>query len=206
MKLSYAICACTEDRELASLLNFLLKVKDAEDEIVVLLDKDRTTPHVRRVLAEFGTSVVHHERVFDGNFSTHRNYHNSLCTGDFIFVIDADEMPTEVLIKNIKNIIHDNKNCEMVALPRVNICPGYTEEWLKKGTFTINDMGWINWPDWQGRIFKNAPHIKWSKNLHERVEGYKGGLQLIDNPKVALWHIKSVEKQDYQGAFYDNLV
>ena len=37
MKISYAICVCNEDNELNSLLSFLVKVVDDEDEINVLV-------------------------------------------------------------------------------------------------------------------------------------------------------------------------
>jgi len=48
--------------------------------------------------------IVVSEREFCGNFSEHRNYHASLCKGDYIFVIDADEIPQENLIKKHKKI------------------------------------------------------------------------------------------------------
>jgi hypothetical protein len=54
------------------------------------------------------------ERAFCGNFSEHRNYHASQCTGDYIFVIDADEIPRETLIKNIKSVITDT-NAELLS-------------------------------------------------------------------------------------------
>ena len=38
MKLSYAITVCNESRDLFSLVSFLLKVKDEEDEINILID------------------------------------------------------------------------------------------------------------------------------------------------------------------------
>ena len=38
MKLSYAITVCNESKDLYGLISFLLKVKDQEDEINVLLD------------------------------------------------------------------------------------------------------------------------------------------------------------------------
>jgi hypothetical protein len=50
VKISYAICVCNEDRELNSLVNFLLKVKDEEDEVNILVDSTNVTPEVRKVL------------------------------------------------------------------------------------------------------------------------------------------------------------
>ena len=71
--------------------------------------------------------------------------------------------------------------------------------------FSVNDFGWINWPDYQGRFFKNDGKIKWSLGLHERLIGSDKVSNLEANPRVALWHIKSIEKQNKQDTFYKNL-
>ena len=71
--------------------------------------------------------------------------------------------------------------------------------------FAVNDMGWINWPDYQGRFFKNNGKIKWSLGLHERLIGSEKVAKIQANPQLSLWHIKSVEKQDKQDMFYKNL-
>jgi hypothetical protein len=205
MKISYAICVCTEHRELYSLLNFLVKNKEAEDEINILMDSTKTTSSVKDVLEHFKEHLVKFEREFDGDFSAHRNYQNSTCTGDYIFTIDADEIPQEVLLKGIKKAIIDTGG-DLFYVPRINICPGYTQEWLKKCNFVTNELGWINWPDWQGRIFKNEPTILWGAKLHERIQGSKHPVQLQAEPNNAIWHIKTVEKQDSQDHFYKALV
>ena len=72
MKLSYAICVCNESRDLYSLISFLKKVIDPEDEINILIDSKHVTQNVRRVIDYFKDDVVTHEREFDGNFATHR--------------------------------------------------------------------------------------------------------------------------------------
>lgn len=95
MKITYSVTVCNESKELYSLLAFLKKVKDPEDDINVLLDTAHCTPNVRHVLKHFEEDVVLNERDFDGNFADHRNYHISTCSGDYIFMIDADEMPQE---------------------------------------------------------------------------------------------------------------
>ena len=75
MRLTYAITVCNEARDLYSLLSFLKKVKDTEDDINILLDTLHSTKSVRDVLSHFKESVVLHEREFDGNFAKHRNFH-----------------------------------------------------------------------------------------------------------------------------------
>jgi hypothetical protein len=186
--------------ELNSLLSFLVKVIDDEDEVNVLVDSGKVTEEVKTILNKFEDRIIVNEREFCGNFSDHRNYHITKCTGDYIFVLDADEIPQELLIRNIKNFDSD-----ILTVPRINIIPGYTEEWCKKMGFTVNDMGWINWPDYQGRFFKNNGKIKWSRGLHERLIGSDKVMNTPTNPRLSLWHIKTVEKQDKQDIFYKNL-
>ena len=195
MKLSYSITVCNEARDLFSLVSFLLKVKDEEDEINILLDTLHTSKNVRDVLSHFSNDIVLNEREFDGNFSEHRNFHLSKCTGDYIFIIDPDEMPTEKLIKMIKNGIMYS-GAELIRIPRINIHPGYTEEWIKQCNFSVNEVGWINWPDYICRVFLNTPEIKYGSELHENILGAKTVVNMNSDPSIAIWHIKSVEKQD----------
>ena len=200
MKISYAICVCNEHNELNSLLSFLSRVVDSEDEINILVDSGKVTDEVRDVLKKFEKRIVVNERKFCGNFSKHRNYHITKCKGEYIFVLDADEIPQEALVKNIRNFDSD-----ILYVPRMNIIPGYTEEWCKRMKFSVNEVGWINWPDYQGRYFRNNGKILWSLGLHERLIGSDKVAQLQAIPQLALWHVKSVEKQDKQDAFYSNL-
>jgi hypothetical protein len=200
VNISYAICVCNEDRELKSLVNFLLKVKDEGDEINILVDSKNVTPDVREVLKFYGDKIVVNEREFDGKFSDHRNYHATKCKGDYIFVIDADEMPQEALIVNIKSFDGD-----IMYIPRINICPGYTAKWLDTHKFSLNEVGWINFPDYQGRYYKNNGKIKWENDLHERLTGSDNVAKVDAKPLVSLLHIKTVERQDKQGEYYDSL-
>ena len=195
MKLSYAITVCNESRDLFSLVSFLLKVKDEEDEINILIDTAHVTDNVRNVIKHFGNKVVTCERDFDGNFSEHRNFHLSQCSGDYIFIIDPDEMPKEKLIKCIKKAVKDS-GADLIMIPRINIHPGFTPQFLEKCTFKTNELDWINWPDYICRVFPNKPGIKYGNDLHEVIVGYEKRVCLQADPSIAIWHIKSVEKQD----------
>tara|TARA_R110001606_G_scaffold363218_1_gene517188 strand:- start:467 stop:1117 length:651 start_codon:yes stop_codon:yes gene_type:complete len=194
MKLSYAITVCNESRDLFSLVSFLLKVKDDEDEINILIDTKHVTENVKNVIKNFENKVVTCERDFDGNFSEHRNFHLSKCSGDYIFIIDPDEMPKEKLIKGIKSAVKDS-GADLIMIPRINIHPGFTQKWLEKSTFTVNELDWINWPDYICRVFPNTPEIKYGNELHEVIVGYKKRIYLQADPSIAIWHIKSIEKQ-----------
>lgn len=195
MKVSYAITVCNESKEVYSLIAFLVKVKDADDEINVLLDSLHATEAVRSVLDHFRDSIVVHERDFCGHFAEHRNFHIGACTGDYIFVVDADEMPKEKLVTHVKAMIAES-GADLIMVPRINIHPGATQGWLEKCRFKVNALDWINWPDYQGRIFKNDPSIRYDGGLHEMVSGAKKPIALQADHTLALWHIKTVEKQD----------
>jgi len=217
MNISYAIMVCNESKELYSLIAFLIRVKDTNDEINILYDSLHGSDTVRSVLNYFKDSIVVNERDFCGDFAKHRNFHIGTCSGDYIFVIDADEMPKEKLIKNIKPTIEKSK-AELIMVPRINIHPGATEEWLKKCNFKVNEFEWINWPDYQGRIFKNDPTtIHYNNDIHEMISGAANPIALQADPSLALWHIKTVDKQDNRwddgkyvhpnnNNFYDSLM
>jgi glycosyltransferase involved in cell wall biosynthesis len=195
MKVSYAIMVYNESRELYSLVSFLKKVKDPVDEINILIDTAHVSKSVKEVIKKFESDIVVHNRDFDGDFSAQRNYHIDNCSGEYIFLIDPDEMPQEKLIVNIKKIIEET-DTDMIIVPRINICPGATNEWLEHCKFTTNQVGWINWPDYQTRIIKNVPNIRYSNRVHEILSGFSNPINLGAEPSVALWHIKSIEKQE----------
>ena len=66
--------------------------------------------------------------------------------------------------------------------------------------------GWVNWPDYQWRIWKNTPEIKWVNKVHERLDGFKTYAQLpADTEAMALYHPKTIDRQIKQNAYYDTL-
>lgn len=194
VKITYSIQVCNESRELFSLLNFLVKTIDYVDNIHVVVDSLHKTDKVQKVLDYFKKHITVFERPFD-SFYKNACYHKEVATGDYIFGIDADEMPQELLIKSIKQVI-STTDSEVVFIPRINIHPGMTQEFLHTcKQFKVNEMGWINWPDFQGRIYKNVDHIKWSDEIHTKLTGTDKAIGLKPTPQLAMWHIKSMEKQ-----------
>lgn len=194
MKLSYSIQVCNESRELFSLLNLLIKIIDEEDEINVIVDSNNKTQKVERVISHFRERINAIERPFD-TFKKNSDFHGQVATGDYIFAIDADEMPQESLIKKIKEVITET-GAEIVAVPRINIHPGITEQEAKDFGFVINDAGFINWPDFQTRIWKKCDHITWTDEVHTKLTGSNKAVCIQPIPSLALWHIKSMEKQN----------
>ena len=85
-----------------------------------------------------------------------------MCSGDYSFNLDADELVSHWFMADIHELLEANK-VDLVFLPRVNTVKGITDEHCRMYGYKINERGWINYPDWQGRIFRNRPNIRWEK-------------------------------------------
>lgn len=207
MKLSYAITVCNEFVEIQRLVNFLRENKRQQDEIVILFDQKNGTDEVAAWLTKQNKypNVQFWRGFFDGHFADWKNKLTEYCTGDFIFQIDADELPSKMLIDNVPNIIENNPFNDVYLVPRINTVEGLTQEHIDRWGWNVNDKGWVNWPDFQWRIWKNTSEINWINKVHERLDGFKTYAPLPANPDLALQHPKDIKRQELQNAFYDSL-
>ena len=208
MKISYAIPVCNELLEITKLLNFLKKYIDKEDEVVVLFDTNNGSQSVEQFLRAKSVNPTFFQWYpyhFDGHFANMKNHLKSLCTGDWIFQIDADELPHESLITNLKELLKLNPTTEMFLVPRVNTVDGLTQEHINKWRWNVNEKNWVNWPDYQTRIIQNGPKIKWQNKVHEQIVGVstKGALPMEE--EWCLYHPKDIKRQEAQNNFYDTL-
>ena len=203
MKISYAIPVCNEHVELRKLLSFLIKHIDKNDEIIVQCDQGNTTPEVYKVLYDLQQSYT--EFPLNGHFSNFKNNLKESCSGDWIFQIDADELPHEFLITNLKELLKLNQTTEMFLVPRINTVEGLTQEHVNQWRWNVNEKGWVNWPDYQTRIIQNSSKIKWQNKVHEQIVGIstKGALPMEE--EWSLYHPKNIKKQEIQNKFYDTL-
>jgi hypothetical protein len=207
MKISYAITVCNELEEIKCLIPFLLKHKRPEDEICVLLDKPKASQELLDWLYRYSSAnwIILTESQFKGHFADWKNELTKVCSGDFIFQIDADEVPNGYLINSLPDILETNSNVEVYVVPRVNTVEGLTPEHIAKWGWHVNEKGWVNWPDYQWRIYKNTPDIKWKNKVHEIIEGYKTMAQLPAYEDLALYHPKTIQRQEKQNNFYNKL-
>lgn len=63
----------------------------------------------------------------------------------------------------------------------------------------------VAWPDYQTRIYKNHPDIKWEGKVHERIVGHKTMTALPAEEVWALIHEKTIDRQRKQNEFYTTL-
>lgn len=202
MKISYGITVCNEASELQYLIEYIHPLLDKEDEIVVVYDDNRVTGEVLDVLEHHSGKVTSYPFDFQQDFLENKNYMNSKCTGDYIFQIDADEVPSKVLVTNLKAILEAN-NVDVLITPRVNLVEGLTQEYIDKWKWNVNDKGWVNWPDYQKRVYRNDSSIKWSGHkVHGMVEGYETYSILPQEEVYCIYHNKEIERQVQQNDRY----
>ena len=207
MKISYAITVCNEFVEIQKLLPFLLEHKRNEDEITILFDVNNGDDKVEEYLRAKSVNSEFNwvKGNFKGHFADWKNYLTTLCSGDYIFQIDADEYPHETLIEKLPEILEGNPDNDVYLVPRVNTVEGLTEQHIQKWGWKVSQAGWINWPDYQWRIWKNKPEIKWINKVHERLDGFETYAPLPDIELLALYHPKDIKRQEKQNAYYDTL-
>jgi len=141
----------------------------------------------------------------NNDFATFKNHLTSQCKGDYIFQIDADEIPHEKLIEIIHLVLEENFDCEVFLVPRVNTVPDLDQDHMQQWGWAVNENGWINWPDNQWRIWKNKPEIKWINKVHERLDGFKVWTVLPEMEEFALYHPKTLERQIKQNNYYESI-
>ena len=206
MKLSYSIPVCNELSEIKRLIPFLLQTKQPDDEVVVLFDSTNGSDEVKDYLmnASERGEFKWYDYPFDGHFGNMKNHLTSLCSGDYIFQIDADEIPNESLMLNIHAILEEN-DVDVVLVPRVNTVEGLTDEHIQKWGWSVDENGWVNFPDYQWRLYKNKKSIQWQNKVHETLIGFDTISNLPSIEELALYHPKTIDRQVKQNNYYDTL-
>ena len=206
MTISYAITVCNELEELSRLIDFLQLNKRQEDEIVVQYDESNSSDEVIEYLkiqkAMHGYTVV--AFPLNKDFASFKNNLTSYCNGDYIFQIDADEIPHAALIDYLPTILESNP-VDVVFVPRVNTVEGLTDEHISKWRWKVNEEGWVNWPDFQTRLYRNNSEIKWHNKVHEVIRGHKQFAYLPMEEEWALYHPKDITRQERQNNYYNTL-
>lgn len=203
MTISYAILTHNEGEYIETLLSFLTTHKRDEDEIVIVDDfsDDELT---KSILAKYKDQITLQYRVFDGD-ATQKNYLNSLCTKDYILQLDADELVSLDFLNMLPNLLELNNSVDLFIMPRINTVEGLTPEWSNKWGWRVNEKGWVNFPDWQMRLYRNCDWVKWDGLLHSKITGYKTFNNLPENELFCILHPKQLDRQIEQNNLYDKI-
>ena len=206
MRICYKILTHNETDSLEKLLDFLFENIKETDHIIV--DDDFSDSPTRKILSKYVESnqYDYFQNKLEDDFSKQHNYADSLVRDefDYIFSIDADELPNKWLIENIHEILESN-DIDLIWVPRINTVEGITEEYIQQWGWRVNEKGWVNFPDYQGRIYKNDESINWENPVHEIVTGAKKVSHFPTEEEFCLYHPKDIQRQVKQNELYSKI-
>jgi len=207
VKISYGITVHNEADELFRLTDLLINNIGKEDEIVICVDgNDEKVKLVLENLQktyQWNSNIIIYQRKLDGNFSDQKNSVIENSTGDYIFHIDADEYPNEILLQQLKEIIEMNEGVDLIWIPRVNTIENMEQRHIDRWGWKVSEKGWVNYPDYQARVFRRDESIRWTRPLHEYIKGCKTYAHLPPHEELSLYHPKTIERQEKQNMFYN---
>ena len=199
--ISFGILTHNETESLQKLLEQLTDIKHEDDEIVVLDDYSKGS--TLQILNDFGIEYM--QSALNNDFAAQKNRLNTMCNGEMIVNLDADELLSDYLSKNIHEIIEINKEVNMLWLPRINKVFGLTKQYIEKWGWRVNNKGHVNFPDYQGRIYRRIPQIYWKNPVHEVLTGYTSFAFMPAEEDYAILHYKTLEKQIKQNKKYEKI-
>jgi glycosyltransferase involved in cell wall biosynthesis len=200
--ISYAVTTHNEGSSIKTLLTKLKQHKRNNDELVIL-DDFSTDITTTTILNEYKNLIYY--KKFNKNFSAHKNYLNSLCSCDYIFQFDGDETPTDSLLNFCKKLIEIRHDIDLFWIPRDNRLYDIKMDMIKKWKWSVDNVGRINYPDYQGRLYRNSPNIKWIKPVHETISGHKKSAVLQANSDLDILHHRHMDHQIKSLAYYDKV-
>ncbi len=177
MKLSVGIITFNEEKILGQTLE---SVKSIADEIVVVdsFSTDKTV----EIAGGYDAKVFNEEWK---GFGPQKNSVINKCTGEWILLIDADEVLSEELVDAIREILAGKNEHDVYEINRCSVCFGKE---IKHG-------GWSG--QYATRLFKNGAVIVSDSLVHEEfiTENKKGKL------KEKIFHHTYITLEDYFKRF-----
>jgi glycosyltransferase involved in cell wall biosynthesis len=171
----------------------IMKKQDCE---VILLADTNSPKTIQELKSRFDVKVLKHKLKDD--FASHRNHGiNKIDDGDWIIMIDGDEVIDNKFIARLDQFLDHNPTTDAVGLARINT---YGNE------FEIPTPNWDTpsgdqYPDYQLRVFKKSQTTKYQGIVHEQLTGYKihSNTQLKE---LTILHHKSYEKHKKSNDYY----
>jgi hypothetical protein len=109
------------------------------------------------------------------------------------------------LLANLPAILDYNHTVDAFIVPRINTVEGLTEQHIQQWGWNVNDKEWVNFPDYQWRIWKNSSKIQWINKVHERLTGFEIHSALPQSEEYCLFHPKDIKRQEKQNDYYNKI-
>jgi (heptosyl)LPS beta-1,4-glucosyltransferase len=148
----------------------IASIKSFADEIIVV-DMESSDDTVKKA-KKAGAVVFPHKNT--QYVEPARNFAIKKATGDWIFILDADEEVQPALVKELKKIAKEGKY-HFVRIPRKNIIFG---KWMEHARW---------WPDYNIRFFKKNA-VTWDDEIHSIPITVGDGINLEENVSLAIIH------------------
>ncbi|MDD3732271.1 MAG: tetratricopeptide repeat protein [candidate division Zixibacteria bacterium] len=114
-RVSVSACLMVKDEE-ELLPGCLESIRDWVDEIIVV--DTGSTDRTMEIARSYGARIFH--QPWEGNFSKHRNYSIEQATGDWIFIIDADERICQEDVPQLLRLL-SHGNSSIIAINVYNV-------------------------------------------------------------------------------------
>jgi len=203
--ITYGITVADEFFEFKRLINSLEPYILPDEEIVILADQNKVTKEIEDFCELCGLKVNYFD--FQKDFSEFKNALFELSTKRYLMQIDADEQIPPSLLHALRTVGQQRPEIDLLWIPRINVVRGATEEHIKKYNWTINQMGWEGFPDFQSRFVSTKGHVKWRNKVHEVLVGANNQARLSNSPieHFCILHVKDINKQELQYNLYDTI-
>jgi len=170
----------------------LESVKHLVDEVIVV--DTGSQDQAIEIAESYGAKVYHHP--WEDDFAKHRNQSISYAKGDWILIMDADEVLAQRDIHKIKDLLCSAKaegfmftlrNYEVDPnLANITLNPDDYKEGLGYPGFIARDLI---------RLFKNDPEIRFSGKVHETVtESFRHSGKTYHKTDIPIHHYGKVRK------------
>ena len=163
-----SLCLIVKDEE-AHLAKCLMSVKDIADEMIVV--DTGSTDKTKDIATAFGARVF--DFTWTNDFSEARNFSLSKASGDWILVLDGDEVLSPADHAALANIVHSKPGkpaaYSLTTRNYTNLvsAQGWT---ANDGCYTREETGTGWHPSTKVRLFSNDPRIRFRNPVHEVVE------------------------------------
>lgn len=167
MSISVVINTRNEEKNIERAIK---SVKAWADEIVVvdMESEDETVKTAKKL----GAKVFSHRKM--NYVEPARNFALGKATGEWVFILDADEEATKELLTKLTSVIAEG-SADFVRIPRKNII---FSKWMKHSRW---------WPDLNIRFFRKGT-VTWEDDIHSIPVTSGNGINLEEKEEFAIVH------------------
>ena len=197
-KPALSLCMIVKDEE-NWLVKCLMSIMPIVDEIIVV--DTGSTDRTREIAKVFGAKVYDFE--WNDDFSEARNFSLSKASGDWILVLDADEVLSPLDYKRLTRIVKSDTDHPVgySIVTRNYVKPPYITGWTCNDGYYPEEEDGTGWhPSSKVRLFSNDNRIRFQNPVHEFVENslMKYGIE-IRKCDIPIHHYGQVSRENYDA-------